>query len=62
MNLKIEITEAINGYRVDISDYEESDFHHENTERLVDALSIIKRYITDLELTEWDRLDKSLKS
>ena len=56
MNLKIEITEAINGYRVDISDFKEGTWHHENTERLSDALAIAENYIAQLQLLEFAKI------
>ncbi len=48
MDIQINITEAVNGYRVDIRDFKEANFHHENTETAIETLQVVKRFVDEL--------------
>ena len=56
MNLTINISEAVNGYRVDILDYEKNKFKHENTERLIDAVGIAENYLAEIQILEYHKI------
>ena len=56
MNLTINISEAVNGYRVDILDYEKNTFKHENTERMIDAVGIAENYLAEIQILEYHKI------
>ena len=45
MNLDIKITEVVNGYRLDISDWKANDFYKENIETLPELWEVLNTYL-----------------